>query len=145
MPTLTNEGKYAGPHPVIHPDNEDYWKAVGEGELKLQQCDNCQTIRFPLAPVCYKCGSMEAHWVPVPADGNVSAAIRIERATGDQLWAVQVPLIAGQVDLENGMRLPGRIFCACGEALEHGTPVTGSYQEVEGGYGVLCFTHRCAA
>jgi uncharacterized OB-fold protein len=145
MNALKFVGDYVGPAPVVHPDNENYWLALGRGELELQHCSECGTVRFPVAPVCYHCGSLAAEWVQVPADGVVSAAIRVERATGDQVWASQVPFIAGQVDSASGIRLPGRIFCDCGGALEHGAEVSGGYLATGDGHGVLCFVHGCVA
>ncbi|MCU1414607.1 MAG: hypothetical protein JWN80_1947 [Microbacteriaceae bacterium] len=143
MTDLRPVGEYIGPAPVVHPDNENYWKALGRGTLQLQRCSSCGTVRFPVAPVCYHCGSQDDDWVDVAAGGSVSAAIRVERATGDSVWASQVPFIAGQVDTSSGIRLPGRIFCECGGALEHGATVEGGYLAAPGDYGVLCFVHGC--
>lgn len=145
MSALRSAGEYVGPAPVVHPDNEMFWSALGRGDLELQRCAVCATVRFPVAPVCYHCGSSAAEWVGVPADGTVSAAIRIERATGDQVWATQVPFVAGQVDTASGIRLPGRIFCVCDGALEHGAEVIGGYLTASDGHGVLCFLHGCVA
>jgi uncharacterized protein len=141
--TLASAGKYVGPKPSVHPESEAFWHGIGQGELKLQQCSECQTIRWPIAPVCYNCLSMDAEWVPAPTDGTISAAVRVERATGNQIWTTVTPFITGMVDMNGGHRLPGRIFCECGEALKHGTPVTAAYLEADDGVGVLCFTHAC--
>ncbi|KDA04874.1 hypothetical protein DC31_04380 [Microbacterium sp. CH12i] len=86
---------------------------------------------------------MDYSWKEVVGNGNVAVAIRVERATGDPVWASQVPFISGLIDIAPGLRLPGRIFCNCGEVLTRGTAVAGSYQPGDG-FGVLCFTHDCA-
>jgi len=143
MATLAKAGEYIGPKPYVHPENETYWKSLATGELKLQQCEACHTIRFPIGPACFKCGSTDADWVPVSPNGTVSAAIRIERATGNQVWAQVVPFIAAQVDMEGGQRMPGRVICHCEQALNHGTPVTAAYLDAGDGLGVLCFVHGC--
>ena len=145
MATLINAGPYTGPSPLIHPESEPFWRSIGNGDLRLQQCSQCATIRFPIAPVCYKCGSLSAEWATIPTTGRISAAIRVERAIGDQAWAQSVPFITALVDMDSGHRLPGRILCSCGQAMTHGTPVTGGYLQAPDGWGVLCFLHHCTS
>jgi uncharacterized OB-fold protein len=136
-------GTYHGPALVIHPENETFWRSLRAGELRLQRCTSCGVVRFPLGPLCHKCGSFEYSWDPMPPEGTVSAAVVIHRATGDQHWAEEVPFLTGLVDMAEGLRLPGRIFCDCGEAEKHGTPVTAGHLDMGEDYGVLCFTHSC--
>lgn len=143
MSALKNVGEYRGPEPVVHPESEPFWRGIGEGTLRLQQCGSCATIRFPVAPVCWNCGSLEYEWVPVPTTGAVSAAVTVRRATGDQLWAQEVPFVTAQVDMEGGHRLPGRVIGA-GE-VGPGTPVEAAYLAAAHGYGVLCFVPRESA
>ena len=145
MSDLRNVGEYRGPAPVVHPESEPFWRGLGEGELKLQHCAACNTIRFPIAPVCWNCGSLDHEWVAVPTDGTISAAVTVRRATGDQLWAKEVPFVTAQVDMEGGRRLPGRVICDPDADLKHGTPVQAAYLAAEGGYGVLCFVPKDSA
>lgn len=104
------------PDPVVHPETEGFWSALREGELRIQVCDACGTYRFPLAPVCFNCLSVESTWTPVAPEGTVACAVVVNRATGDRRWGAHVPFLSGLVDLEHGLRLPGRIACTCGEA-----------------------------
>jgi uncharacterized protein len=145
MNALANAGRYEGPALVVHPENEEFYRALGRGELRLQRCARCQVVRFPVAPVCYACPSFDFDWVQVPVDGHVSAAIIIHRATGDQAWAPAVPFVTAQVDMDGGWRLPGRVFCSCGAAERHGTPVRAAYLDAGSRLGVLCFVHDCPA
>lgn len=145
MTRLTKAGDYHGPDLVIHPETEPFYTALAQGSLKLQKCRACDTIRFPIAPVCYECGSMDYEWTEVPTGGTVSAAVEMQRATGNPIWAAEVPFIAAQVDMEGGRRLPGRVICSCGNATQHGEPVTAAYLAANGGHGVLCFRHGCSS
>jgi uncharacterized OB-fold protein len=142
---IAKVGRYEGPAPVIHPENEEFYRSLGQGELRLQQCTQCHMVRFPVAPVCYACGSFNFAWVPVPVTGHVSAAITIHRATGDQAWAGAVPFVTAQVDMEGGRRMPGRVFCSCGAATKHGTAVRAAFLDAGSGLGVMCFVHDCPA
>lgn len=143
MPALHHVGQYRGPEPVVHPESEPFWRGLGEGRLQLQRCDSCGTVRFPIAPVCWKCGDFGHTWTPVATEGLVSAAVTVRRATGNQMWAQEVPFVSAQVDMTDGLRLPGRVVCADPDAgIAAGTPVRAAYLATDGGYGVLCFAPR---
>jgi uncharacterized OB-fold protein len=139
MTSLHDAGDYRGPAPVVHPETEPHWRGLGAGELRLQRCLDCGTVRFPLAPVCWRCLSTDLEWVPVATTGTVSAAVTVVRATGDPLWADEVPYVTAQVDMEDGLRLPGRVMCEPGTVVDPGTPVEAAYLRAEDGVGVLCF------
>jgi uncharacterized OB-fold protein len=136
-------GAYIGPAPVVHPESEPYWTALGTGRLLLQRCSSCARVRFPIAPVCYVCCSLEAEWVEVPSGGSVSAVVTITRALGDPVWQKATPFRSGQFDLDVGVRVPGRLFCSCIEPPPHGCRVRGGFL-VGDGFGVLCFVHDCS-
>ena len=139
MTALRRVGQYRGPDIVVHPESEPFWKGLGDGQLKLQKCAHCRTVRFPVAPMCWGCGALEYEWTPVAIEGTVSAAVTVHRATGDQRWAVEVPFVTAQVDMADGLRLPGRVVSDQPVAPPHGYPVRAAYLEAPGGYGVLCF------
>jgi uncharacterized OB-fold protein len=137
MSVLRKAGEYRGPAPVVHPESEPFWRGLGEGALRLQRCDSCETVRFPIAPVCWNCGALEHTWTDVPTSGTVSAAVTVRRAIGDQSWAAEVPFVTAQVDMAGGQRLPGRLIGDVDQAP--GTPVQAAYLAANDGYGVLCF------
>lgn len=132
------------PSPVIHPETDRFWAGLAEGRLLIQLCSDCGTYRFPLAPVCFNCQSLGFTWAEVGAAGTVVTAVRVQRATGHRSWGTQVPYISGLVELEHALRLPGRIVCACGRALERGTPVAAVVLESTTRGSVLGFAHDCA-
>jgi uncharacterized protein len=131
------------PSPVIHPETERFWSGLADGQLLLQVCSDCGTYRYPLAPVCFNCRSLGFTWTEVGAAGTVAAAVRVQRATGHKSWATEVPYISGLVDLEHDLRLPGRIICACGTALQRGTPVAAVVLDSPSRGSILGFAHAC--
>jgi uncharacterized OB-fold protein len=133
------------PDPVIHPDSQEFWDGLARGQLRLQRCAACGTRRFPVAPVCHRCRSFDHTWEPVAPEGRVAAAVVVQRATGEPAWGAHVPFASGIVDLEHGLRLPGRILCACGEGLRHGAPVRAVALTSSGHPAVLAFAHACGA
>jgi uncharacterized OB-fold protein len=143
MATLAHAGTYTGPEPVIHPESEPFWRGLGDERLTLQRCSSCGRVRWPIAPVCHVCGSLEYAWSEVSGEGTVSAAVVVKRATADPTWAKEVPYLTGMIDLPEGLRLPGRVLCDCGEGARHGTAVRAARFSTDDGYGVLCFVHGC--
>ena len=137
------DGVAEGPAPAIHPENSGFWESVAAGSFKLQRCSDCGTIRFPIAPCCWKCLSFDSEWVDAQGDGRVAVASRVVRATGNPIWQDAVPLLSGLVDTDAGIRIPGRIICTCGEATKHGTPVQMVALPAKGGARVYGFEHAC--
>jgi uncharacterized protein len=133
----------AGDAPVVHPDAAAFWNAVARGEFRLQQCLDCATMRFPVAPVCWNCLSPDWELTAVDPAGTVDASIIVERVTSGSVWARHVPYRTGLITLAGGLRVPGRILCDCGAAARPGTPVTMCRIPALGGTAVWAFRHSC--
>jgi uncharacterized OB-fold protein len=131
------------PDPVVHPEVEGFWSGLEAGELRVQACDRCGTRRVPFAPVCFNCRSFEFSWERISPDGAVAVAAVVHRATGENEWSAYVPFVSGLVDLEHGLRLPGRVACTCGEATRRGAPVRAVIMAAPGCIPVLGFAHSC--
>jgi uncharacterized OB-fold protein len=133
----------ARPDPVVHPEVEGFWRGLEAAELRVQVCDRCGTHRVPFAPVCFNCRSFEFSWKGISPEGTVAAAVVVHRATGEKEWSAHVPFVSGLVDLEHGLRLPGRIACTCGEAIRRGTPVRTVIMTAPECIPVHGFAHSC--
>ncbi len=131
------------PDPVVHPEVEGFWSGLEAGELRVQVCDGCGTHRVPFAPVCFSCRSFEFSWREISPEGTVAVAAVVHRATGEREWSAHVPFVSGLVDLEHGLRLPGRIACTCGEATARGAPVRAVVMASPGRIPVHGFAHSC--
>jgi uncharacterized OB-fold protein len=141
LPRLTVPA--TAPDPVVHPETAPHWSGLADGELRVQRCARCGTHRFPLAAVCYRCRSFEHSWGRIAGDGRVAVAALVHRATGDPAWSAHAPFLSGIVDVEHGLRLPGRIFCTCGEAGRRGTAVRAVVVETPDRVAVHAFAHNC--
>jgi len=133
----------AGEAPIAHPDAAAFWAGIADGAFRLQRCLRCDTVRFPLAPVCWNCLSPDYVLDDVDGSGTVAASIVIERVTSGSVWAAHVPYRTGLVNLHAGPRVPGRILCACGQAARPGTPVRMCRVAATGGQEVFAFAHQC--
>jgi len=133
----------AGEAPIAHPDAAAFWAGIADGAFRLQRCLRCDTVRFPLAPVCWNCLSPDYVLDDVDGSGTVAASIVIERVTSGSVWAAHVPYRTGLVNLHAGPRVPGRILCTCGQAARPGTPVRMCRVAATGGQEVFAFAHQC--
>ncbi|GGE50183.1 hypothetical protein GCM10011360_41510 [Primorskyibacter flagellatus] len=55
------------------------WQSIEEGALKLQFCSDCDTCRYPPAPICPSCLSMDSEWRPVTGEGTVMSWVIFHR------------------------------------------------------------------
>ena len=118
---------------------------LADGELRVQVCSGCGTHRFPFAPICFNCLSFDHSWEAIDPEGTTAVAVVVHRATGEQDWAAHVPFVSGLVDVEHGLRLPGRIACTCGEATRRGASVRAVTLAAPGQTTVYGFAHSCIA
>ncbi|MGR6520253.1 Zn-ribbon domain-containing OB-fold protein (plasmid) [Rhodococcus erythropolis] len=141
-----------GPAQHQHPDVAAFWDSLNGGHLSLQRCEVCRTLRFPIATHCYQCLSGEYTWEPIDPRGVVDVAIRIHEAAAElpasgaslpEPWRSIAPYLTGAVDMNAGVRLPGRIICICGQALTRGTPVRAVLLPTLAGTSVYGFAHSC--
>lgn len=141
-----------GPGQHVHPDVAGFWESLTNGHLSVQRCGECGTIRFPLSTNCHQCLSGDYEWEPIDPTGKVNVAIRVHEAVANlpasgaalpEPWRSMAPYLTGAVDMEAGIRLPGRIFCTCDQALTPGTPVRAILLDTADGATVYGFAHRC--
>lgn len=130
-------GTYSGPPPVVHPETATFWHSLGQGRFLLQECGGCGHRRYPLAPVCWRCQSLEFEWVPGAVRGTVAVSTTIRRATGDPRWAAEVPYVIALADMDDGVRLPGRLL-ESGQ-LPRGRRIRLAYLTGPDGLGIHCF------
>lgn len=145
-PLVCYSGAFAGPGPVVHPQTRPFWDRLAEQRVfSVARCLRCGTRRYPLAPGCHACLSFEYEWVDLDPEGTVSAAVRVERATGISAWQAGTPYTSALVDLADGLRVPGRVLCDCGAALRHGCAVRMCLVPTASGGVVPAFVHACYA
>lgn len=56
---------------VMGIDDLPMWQSIDRQGLELQCCDACATFRYPPAPLCPGCLSLEATWTPVDGTGTI--------------------------------------------------------------------------
>ena len=110
--------------PLPHPDrdSEPFWQGVREGELRLQRCGECRTLRFPPREICNRCYSERADWDVVSGRGRLVSWC-VTHQVFNPAYADDVPYTVLQVALEeqDDVQMIGRLE---GEAeLRQGLPL----------------------
>ena len=121
---------YKRPLPVIHPDNAPYWAALKNHELRMQRCKDCNTLRYPVSPVCYNCLSENCEWEQLSGKGTLGTWIVVETATGNPAWQEVVPYVVALVNLAEGPRITTNIVDIEPDKLKYGMPLEIVYDDV---------------
>lgn len=107
-------------------DDDFFWQGVDRGQLLVQKCAKCGTLRHPPGPMCGHCHSVE--WTPEPLSGRgkVYAWLISKHPTQPD----NDPRTAVLVDLEEGLRMASNLDG--GGPAEIGEPVEVVFREVGG-------------
>ncbi|MBU1802558.1 MAG: hypothetical protein KKA97_10065, partial [Actinobacteria bacterium] len=45
--------------PMVNRDSQFFWDGTAVGELRIQSCNACASLRFPPGPTCPDCGAQK--------------------------------------------------------------------------------------
>ncbi|HLK72610.1 MAG TPA: OB-fold domain-containing protein [Streptosporangiaceae bacterium] len=115
--------------PLVTPDNSFFWAGTAVGELRIQRCASCGTLRHPPGPMCPACG--------VPADGGYLVAA----GTGEVFSYVvhhhppvpgkKLPLVVALVQLPEGVRMVAEMPGVAPDQVHIGMPVRAAFLRVD--------------
>jgi len=118
------------PLPLLTPENEYFWTAGAEGELRFKRCRDCSHWIHPPAPHCSDCLGKNLAIEAVSGRGHVSGF-----TINHQPWlaAFPPPYVIAIVELEGapGVRLTSNIVGCAPEAVRIGLPVRVVFEPVE--------------
>ena len=82
-------------------DDRHYWEGIAAGQLLLQRCSECQTMRHPPRPMCAKCQSLQWETFPGALTGHVLSWIipRHPPVTPEQ------ERLVGLIETDDGARI----------------------------------------
>jgi uncharacterized OB-fold protein len=90
------------PLPGISDDTRFFWEGCEKGQLLIQRCTACQTLRHPPAPVCIQCHSFD--WDTLQASGRASLYSFVVMHY-PEVPPFDYPNPIGLIELEEGVRL----------------------------------------
>ena len=125
------------PAPVAAGEAE-FWEFVAAGELRLQRCTACGTLRHPPRPVCAACGATASEWVLASGRGEVWATTVIHPPTLPA-FADRTPYAAVVVRLDEGVFCVSNVVDVEPDNVAVGMRVEVAITEVEPGLRLPLF------
>lgn len=92
------------PEPIVNADSAPYWEAARTDRLMLQQCGDCEALRFSPHYLCTECGSENTEWTEVSGRGTVHSFTIVHRAAFPE-FQTHVPYVVALVDLAEMPRM----------------------------------------
>lgn len=88
-----------------------YWDGLAAGKLMLPRCGACDSVFFFPRMWCPSCWSSDIHWIEATGRGAIYTRCMVN-VPFDGRPAEEVPYAVALVDLEEGVRVPGRLHPA---------------------------------
>ncbi|TNF35113.1 MAG: hypothetical protein EP312_04605 [Gammaproteobacteria bacterium] len=126
----------AWPKPGINKDTEFFWEGLKHGQLLIQRCKACKTLRHPPGPVCQHCHSFEWDTVASSGKGTIHSFVKMHHP---DIPVFDKPNPIGLIDLEEGTRIVGRLVNFGDREVTIGTAVEVVIEEVEPGLRLAFF------
>lgn len=119
------------PKPVPDADTRPFWDAASQQRLVVQRCGSCRRWIWQPKPLCPFCATADPQWVEVSGDAAVVSWTVIHPPVLPA-WADDTPFTVLLVELDEGMRMVGRLVAADPSALSIGAPVVLRWREEAG-------------
>jgi hypothetical protein len=94
---------YNKPLPQATPETQEFWDGLKRGELRIQQCQDCDEHYFYPRSFCPHCHSRNVEWTTVSGKGTVETFVINHRAFG--VFEDSTPYVIAVISLEEGPRL----------------------------------------
>ena len=118
----------ARPRPAMNQDTEFFWEGARRGELLIQRCTSCKTLRHPPRTMCGECGSLDWDTLRASGRGEVySFAVHHH----PPVPGFQVPYVVALVALEEGTRLLANMTDVDPSDVRIGMPVEAGFQKID--------------
>lgn len=83
-------------------DNGWWWEKIDSGELHIQRCAECKTLRHPPRPMCGQCQSLEWDSIVSAGRGEVHSYVIMHHPP---IPGYGFPIAVAVIDLEEGTRI----------------------------------------
>ena len=121
--------EYQKPLPEINDENRPHWEAAKNRELVLQKCLDCGQFRYPPAPICPHCLSLNSEWAKVSGRGRVYTWT-IFHQVYHPAFKDDVPYNVAVIKLEEGPQLLSNVVDCHNEDIYMDMPVEVVFEAV---------------
>lgn len=122
--------------PPMGEDNGWWWQQAAEGNLAIQRCKACSTLRHPPRPMCGECQSLEWDHVVASGRGTLDSFTILHHP---QFPGFDYPLIIILVQLEEGTRFTSQLVNCSEDTVAFGMPVEMVMHEDPDGFRLPMF------
>jgi len=99
--------------PIPDEDTLVFWEGCRRRRLLIQQCDDCQSFRFPPGPLCPQCLSLMATWREDGGQGEVVTFCVYHSELAGPGWRSKLPYVVAVVELlQSGVKMLGNLIVA---------------------------------
>lgn len=92
--------------PPLGHDNAWWWEGIEAGELRIQRCKACGTLRHPPRPMCGSCQSTDWDFLVSKGAGSVYSFVVMHHPP---IPGYDFPLPVALIDLDEGTRLVANV------------------------------------
>ncbi len=121
--------EYSKPLPTITDDNREFWEGCRKGRLRMQKCDDCGHIRYPISHVCPKCLSTNFKWTDLSGLGEVFSYVVFHQLY-NKAFEKDVPYNVALVQLEEGPRMYSNVIGVDNDAVKVGDKLEVAFDAV---------------
>lgn len=117
------------PVPELTPETEPFWHGAVEGEYRLQECADCETVFYYARSHCPDCGSTAVSWFAAAGEGTVYS-FSVTKRHGE--WPEEaLPIVLARVELVEGPQVVTNVVDCDPESLAIGDPVEAVFVPTE--------------
>ena len=131
-PPAASASPAAGPaevlRPVVSRDTAFFWAGTAAGELRIQRCGGCGTLRHPPGPMCPACGEAKPEYVVAAGTGEVYSYVVQHHPP---VPGKRLPIVVALVRLSEGVRMVGELLGVGPEEVRIGLPVRAEFVRVD--------------
>lgn len=114
--------------PMISPDTAFFWEGTAAGELRIQHCPACGTLRHPPGPMCLSCGSPKPGYVVAAGTGTLFSYIVHHHPP---VPGKRLPMVLALTELDEGVRVLGELLGVDPAQVAVGLPVRAAFLRID--------------
>jgi 3-oxo-4,17-pregnadiene-20-carboxyl-CoA hydratase alpha subunit len=115
--------------PPVSPDTTFFWDGTAAGELRIQRCGRCGTLRHPPGPLCRACGGAAPGYTVAAGTGEVYSYVVHHHPP---VPGRRLPIVVALVTLAEGVRMVGELLDVPPGRVRIGLPVQVAFVRVDG-------------
>ena len=114
--------------PMISQDTAFFWEGTAAGELRIQRCPECGTLRHPPGPMCPSCSSGKPDYLVASGRGEVFSYVVHHHPP---VPGKSLPFVVALVELEEGVRMLGELLDVDPAEVRIGMPVESALTRID--------------